>query len=403
MILILKLNLIVFILLIFLIILQKKEFLLHIYNEWKIYYKNETTLKLNKLRMEIKKYKYSKINIKGKKDYIKKRNPKVSLIITIYNQENFLKYAYFYIQKQELKDIEIIFVDDASSDNSSKLIYSLMKNDKRIIYIKNKINKGAFHSRNEGILLSKGKYILIHDPDDLLLNNILIKSYEIAEYYNLDILQFYVIRGSFDKNKIWKRNKYKSGILYSEEVKNVFFFSVTRTLWDKLIKREIFVKSINSMSEEFRKEKYIVHSDDTIFWGIISSTNSYGFLEQIGYFYNFENPESIVHHYFDINMINLIFRSLFSTLKYYYFQTKENKLEKNYVCYKFFDEKIYKTHRNMTIYLTDGFDYIIDVLDKYINCFFFNEEQINKFIDFKKLIIKPLIIFEQLLLINKNS
>ena len=343
---------------------------------------------MNKLRMEIKNYKYSKINIKGKKDYTKKRNPKVSLIITIYNQENFLKYSYSYIQKQEMKDIEIIFVDDASSDNSSKLIYSLMKNDKRIIYIKNKTNKGAFHSRNEGILLSKGKYILIHDPDDLLLNNILIKSYEIAEYYNLDILQFYVIRGSFDKNKKWKRNKYKSGILYSEEVKNVFFFSVTRTLWDKLIKREIFVKSINSMSEEFRKEKYIVHSDDTIFWGIICSTNSYGFLEQIGYFYNYENPESIVHHYFDINMINLIFRSLFSTLKYYYFQTKENKIEKNYVCYKFFDKKIYKTHRNMAIYLTDGFDYIIDVLDKYINCCFFNEEQINKFIDFKKLIIK---------------
>ena len=338
--------------------------------------------------MEIKKYKYSKINIKSKKDYTKKKNPKVSLIITIYNQENFLKYLYSYIQKQEMKDIEIIFVDDASSDNSSKLIYSLMKNDKRIIYIKNKTNKGAFHSRNEGILLSKGKYILIHDPDDLLLNNILIKTYEIAEYYNLDILQFYVIRGSFDKNKKWKRNKYKSGILYSEEVKNVFFFSVTRTLWDKLIKREIFVKSINAMSEEFLKEKYIVHSDDTIFWGIICSTNSYGFLEQIGYFYNFANPESIVHHYFDINMINLIFRSLFSTLKYYYFQTKENKLEKNYVCYKFFDEKIYQTHRNMTIYLTDGFDYIIDILDKYINCCFFNEKQKNKFIDFKKLIIK---------------
>ena len=123
MILILKLNLIVFI---FLAVLQKKEFLLHIHNEWKIYYKNETTLKLNKLRMEIKKYKYSKINIEGKKDYIKKRNPKISLIITIYNQENFLKYAYFYIQKQELKDIEIIFVDDASTDNSSKLIYSLI-------------------------------------------------------------------------------------------------------------------------------------------------------------------------------------------------------------------------------------------------------------------------------------
>ena len=124
---------------------------------------------MNKLRIEIKNYKYSKINIKGKKDYIKKRNPKVSLIITIYNQENFLKYAYLYIQKQKLEDIEIIFIDDASTDMSSKIIQSLMKNDKRIIYIKNKRNKGAFYSRNEGILLSKGKYILIHDPDDLLL------------------------------------------------------------------------------------------------------------------------------------------------------------------------------------------------------------------------------------------
>ena len=115
---------------------------------------------------------YIKITLKDKSFYGKTINQilwKIKLIITIYNQENFLKYAYFYIQKQELKDIEIIFVDDASSDNSSKLIYSLMKNDKRIIYIRNKVNKGAFHSRNEGILLSKGKYILIHDPDDLLL------------------------------------------------------------------------------------------------------------------------------------------------------------------------------------------------------------------------------------------
>ena len=112
-----------------------------------------------------------------------------------------------------MKDIEIIFVDDASTDNSSQIIHSFIKKDKRIIYIKNKINKGAFYSRNQGILLSKGKYILIHDPDDLLLNNILMKSYEISEYYNLDIIQFYVIRGSYINNKIWKKNKYKSGIL----------------------------------------------------------------------------------------------------------------------------------------------------------------------------------------------
>ena len=286
-----------------------------------------------------------------------------------------------------MKDIEIIFVDDASTDNSSQIIHSFMKKDKRIIYIKNKINKGAFYSRNQGILLSKGKYILIHDPDDLLLNNILMKSYEISEYYNLDIIQFYVIKGSYINNKIWKKNKYKSGILYSNQVKNVFIFSISRTLWDKLIKREIYIKSINFMRPEFLKEKYIIHSDDTIFWGIICSANSYGFLEEIGYFYNYANPESTVHHYFDTKIVNLIFHSLFSTLNYYYFQTKQNEIEKNYVCYKFFYEKIYQTHKNMTRYLTDEFEYIIDVLDKYINCPFFNTEQINNFIDFKKLII----------------
>ena len=93
-----------------------------------------------------------------------------------------------------------------------------------------------------------------------------------------------------------------------------------------------------------------------------------------------------MHHYFDTKIVNLIFHSLFSTLNYYYFQTKQNEIEKNYVCYKFFYEKIYQTHKNMTRYLTDEFKYIIDVLDKYINCSFFNTEQINNFIDFKNLI-----------------
>ena len=53
-----------------------------------------------------------------------------------------------------------------------------MENDKRIIYLKNHENKKTFYSRNKGILQSKGEYILIVDPDDLLLNNILIKEYE---------------------------------------------------------------------------------------------------------------------------------------------------------------------------------------------------------------------------------
>ena len=82
----------------------------------------------------------------------------------------------------------------------------------------------------------------IIDLKVVVLNNILLKAYEIVKYYNLDILQYYAIRGSYKKNKIWRKNKYKSGLLYNKEVKNVFFYSVTRTLWDKLMnkKRDIY-------------------------------------------------------------------------------------------------------------------------------------------------------------------
>ena len=114
-----------------------------------------------------------------------------------------------------MKDIEIIFVDDASIDNSSMIIDELMERDKRIIYLKNDINRLAFYSRNKGVLESKGEYILVIDPDDLLVNNILLKAYETAKEFNLDIVQFYMMIGTFNDSMVWDILKYRNGILYN--------------------------------------------------------------------------------------------------------------------------------------------------------------------------------------------
>ena len=160
---------------------EKTQYFLDLFSDGKIYYKNKKSLNLNELKRQVKNYEKLKINFDIKEDFIKREKPKISLIITVYNQEYFVKYIYSSIQKQTLKDIEIIIIDDASFDNSSKIINFLMKNDNRIIYIRHKINKGAFYSRNEGVLFSKGEYVLIIDPDDLLLNDILIKAYEIVK------------------------------------------------------------------------------------------------------------------------------------------------------------------------------------------------------------------------------
>ena len=190
----------------------------------------------------------------NKENFYKRKNPKISIIITVYNQEKYLKFIYGCIQKQSLKDIEMIFVDDNSIDESSFIIKEFMKEDKRILYIKNKYNQKAFHSRNKGILASKGEYILVIDPDDLLINDILIKAYETAKNYNLDILQYYVMTGSYNKNDLWIQAKYRNGILYNNsQVKKVLYYGIARNLWDKLIKREIYIKSINFMKEEFKK------------------------------------------------------------------------------------------------------------------------------------------------------
>ena len=349
----------------------------------KLYWGGQTFLDINKAKEEIRKFNDFKVANYNKIDFYKRDNPKVSLIITVHNQDNFLRKIYNCIQNQTLKDIEIIFVDDASTDNSSLIINEFMKEDKRIVYIKNEKNKRAFYSRNKGILISRGEYILVIDPDDLLLNDILIKAYDTAKNYNLDILQFYTIIGSVEKNNIWKQVKYKDGILYNSEVKKVIYYCYTRNLWDKLIKREIYIKSINFMKLEFHKETYFIHNDDTAFLGLISVANSYGFLEQIGYFYNLKNPKSTFHYYFDIKNMNDIFHSLFATMKYYYLQSDNNNSDKNLIAFNFFNNKINKDYKNKIQYLTNGFDYLIDVLDLYLNCTFFDENQKSKLKEFK--------------------
>ena len=228
------------------------------YDPNKLYLNNETSLNIDKISEEIKNYKnknFLKISFNNKTDFIKKNNPKISLIITLYNQEKYLKLVYISILKQDFKDIEIIFVDDASTDNSSNIIKELMENDKRIIYLKNHENKKTFYSRNKGILQSKGEYILIVDPDDLLLNNILIKAYETAKKYNLDIVHFYVMWGKFFYQRVWTIMKYTNGILHNNsEVRNLFYYGKTRNLADKLIKREIYIKSINFMRKDLYNE-----------------------------------------------------------------------------------------------------------------------------------------------------
>lgn len=93
--------------------------------------------------------------------------PKVSVIMPVYNSEKFLKECIESVLNQTLKDIEVICVNDGSTDNSLQILEEFQKKDSRLIIINQK-KQYAGRARNNGIKYAKGKYLSFLDSDDIL-------------------------------------------------------------------------------------------------------------------------------------------------------------------------------------------------------------------------------------------
>ena len=116
-------------------------------------------------------------------------NPAVSVIIPMYNAENFIGECLDSILAQTLKNYEIILVDDCSTDSSRSVAESyLQKFDDRLKIYSNEKNLGAGASRNNGLLKASGEYVFFMDSDDLLFITGLKKMYSLAKEYNVDVV-----------------------------------------------------------------------------------------------------------------------------------------------------------------------------------------------------------------------
>lgn len=111
--------------------------------------------------------------------------PKVSVILPTYNVEEYIPRCMKYLLNQTLKDIEIIFIDDCSPDNSANIIKAY--NDPRIKLIRHKKNKYTAEARNSGVKTAKGEYLSFMDPDDHPDFDFLEKLYELAKANDADI------------------------------------------------------------------------------------------------------------------------------------------------------------------------------------------------------------------------
>ena len=122
---------------------------------------------------------------------------KVSIIIPIYNSQKYLRRCLDSILVQQIKEIEVIMVDDGSTDASAEICMEYKQKDYRFAYSYQK-KKGVSAARNRGISIAKGEYIAFVDSDDTVEKNMFEKMYCSAKDNNSDICicDYYRVIGS---------------------------------------------------------------------------------------------------------------------------------------------------------------------------------------------------------------
>ena len=113
-----------------------------------------------------------------------KKMPKVSIVIPVYNVEEYLRRCLDSVVNQTLRDIEIICINDGSTDNSSHILAEYQSKENRLRVISQK-NGGQSKARNAGLEVATGEYIYFLDSDDYIKTYALEKLYTIAKTNNL--------------------------------------------------------------------------------------------------------------------------------------------------------------------------------------------------------------------------
>lgn len=132
--------------------------------------------------------------------------PDVSIIVAVYNAEDYIGRCLESLTAQTYKNIEIICVNDASTDHSQQIIDSYMQKDERILSVVHQQNMNAGGAMNDGIKTAKGEYVCIVDNDDWIEYNAIEELLNESEGFKYDIVtcDWYALND--EKNKKWHKN-----------------------------------------------------------------------------------------------------------------------------------------------------------------------------------------------------
>ena len=268
-------------------------------------------------------------------------NPKISFIIPVFNKEKYLHSLIISIQMQDLKEIEIVFIDDFSSDKSVKLINNFRKRDKRIILINNKKNMGSLYSRAIGGNIAKGDYFIFFDSDDIILKEGILKAYNHIVKYKLDLVQFLSIIHKNETVFITKHFYQYKNVIKQPILSYIFFYNKksgvehNSYLWDKLVKKKVVLKSLRYIGENFIQSRILFENDLVLLYSILKMAESYQFIESPGYYYFVKNKNSITSIRNDPIKANDVIRSVLMNVKFLFQKSSNTFLEKSFCSFKF--------------------------------------------------------------------
>lgn len=239
-------------------------------------------------------------------------NKKVSIIVPVYNAEKYLKRSIESILNQTYKDLEIIIIDDKSTDNSKKIIQKYASSDNRIRTFFSEINQGVSKSRNIGMKSVSGDYILFMDADDYIVKNAIEKMVNASLKYKADIVDNYHL------------------IIYNNKGKKYYFTE------SKVPKKDLVMHSLKENIDVLNKSTYITGKliDKKLIDGLT-------FDESLRRY-----EDLVFEHQLKIKLKNMVF---VKDVLYYYYQVSDsliNTLGTKHEAYLDAAKEVIKNYKN---------------------------------------------------------
>ena len=268
-------------------------------------------------QLQLKLSEYEKISNHHLINLLKfEKTPYISIIIPVYNVEDYLDECLNSLIGQTLKNIEIICVNDGSTDNSLPILRKYEKKDKRI-RVFNQKNQGQGVARNKALDIAKGEYVMFIDSDDWLDIRACQILYDKVKEYDLDMLMF-LIKNYSEERQYYEDDYYNISCLSDEYQGKIFnyrdlgklIFQISISPCQKIYKR--------SLLENIRFSERIFFEDNPFYWECMLSANKISLLKKHLYLRRRHSSSTTAlfkQNYYDVIKINAIVLDIFRKYK----------------------------------------------------------------------------------------